>query len=324
MSGNVWGQRSPHQPETGVAQVLAAYASRGGWLLGARRWLENPLTLTHVRWQGTQGEALDAVRQPDDDARLSQTERDVWVHLALGFPSQQTAAGPDAPWAPLSISPQQAAHLAERIPASAPGLGFSEPRMPEAPTRPLTAGSAFDRQIASDGPAISGSPTLSTYSPTAHAAEMQWGADASSGVHAPPADEIRSWTGSTRGGVFGGALHDDGVTVLPCVEVELPMLVTGPAGSQSTRNFARDVAHTFEQAVHVLPQVRETRGWMRGERLVLAARMVVAPGTGIATAAERDDAARLLADALARRTLPYAHIGYAEPGEWVLGRPLPE
>ena len=113
------------------------------------------------------------------------------------------------------------------------------------------------------------------------------------------------------------------IALLPSVEIELPPLMPagGPAGR---REFARDTALVFVRALRPLPQVRELRGWMRGERLVLAARYVAAIGHRAATYAEMETAARHVADALARHTLPYAWLGFAEPGEWVQGAALPE
>jgi hypothetical protein len=117
---------------------------------------------------------------------------------------------------------------------------------------------------------------------------------------------------------------EDGVSVVPCAEFELPLIVTGPAASGSTRDFARDVAIHFALAARGIPQAREMRGWMRGDRLVLAVRLIVAPGSRGPTEAELRGAAQLLAAALTQRTLPFSHIGYAEPGEWAQGQPLPE
>ena len=60
--------------------------------------------------------------------------------------------------------------------------------------------------------------------------------------------------------------------MLPCVEVELPPIMNNPAAADYRRDFARDVALHFGRAARTIPQVREVRGWMRGDRLVLAAR----------------------------------------------------
>jgi hypothetical protein len=90
------------------------------------------------------------------------------------------------------------------------------------------------------------------------------------------------------------------------------------------RDFARDVAVHFRQAVQQFREVREVRGWMKGERLVLAARFVVATGGRALSRMDLERVAQLLADVLAERTLPYAQLGFADPGEWMQGRPLPE
>src|SRR5579863_5891131 len=51
-----WGQGIPEEPDTKIAQTLISYAMRGGALFGARRWVENPLTLTHTLWQSPDGD----------------------------------------------------------------------------------------------------------------------------------------------------------------------------------------------------------------------------------------------------------------------------
>ena len=114
------------------------------------------------------------------------------------------------------------------------------------------------------------------------------------------------------------------VTVIPCVEVELPPVLTDPAAADQARDFTRDVARHFNRSARQLPQVRETRGWMRNGRMVLAARIAVAPGTRVPSSSEMDNAARLLGDALARNLLPYTRMTFAEPGEWTQGVALPD
>ena len=114
------------------------------------------------------------------------------------------------------------------------------------------------------------------------------------------------------------------VAVLPCVEVELPPLVNSIAAADYRRDFSRDVAMHFARAARTIQQVREVRGWMRGDRLVLAARFVVSSGNRQPTRPEMDGAARTLAEVLAQRTLPYATLGFADPAEWAQGAPLPE
>jgi hypothetical protein len=65
-----WGNRRSSGADTGIAQVLEIYATRGGRLEGARRWPQNPLTLTHVRWMSEYGEAVEAFCPPEDGAGL--------------------------------------------------------------------------------------------------------------------------------------------------------------------------------------------------------------------------------------------------------------
>ena len=91
-----------------------------------------------------------------------------------------------------------------------------------------------------------------------------------------------------------------------------------------TRDFARDVAIHFGRAARAIPQARELRVWMRGARIVLAVRMGFGPGARPASRAEMEHAAALLAEALARRTLPYAQLRFADPAEWNQGVELPE
>jgi hypothetical protein len=111
--------------------------------------------------------------------------------------------------------------------------------------------------------------------------------------------------------------------VIPCVEIELPPTLNG-AGADYAQDYARDVAQHFSRAARTIPQVRETRAWMRGDRMVLAAYMAVDTGGRTLSQSDRDYGARMLAAALAQRTLPYARMGFAEQSEWMSGSPLPE
>ncbi len=290
MSDNGWSQSWPHDDRsaTGVAAALEGYASLGGRLLGARRWAPNPLTLTHVRWMGPRGETSDAVRQPGDDQGLSDAEREVWVQLALGFPAMHPSpAGHDAPWLPLAIAPEQAANLLARLPRAA----FA----PRAPRLSYDPGSGGDSGVAS-------------------------------ATRTPPPN--RASGGQARGPVWNSdlrdaVLFDEGVSVLPCVEIELPP-VAGLVTADASRAFVRDAAAAFVRATRGLRQVREIRGWMRGGRLVLAVRLTIAPGSGAPTREEEDDAMRALAYALAQQTLPYAQLTTAHPGEWARGQVFSE
>jgi hypothetical protein len=113
------------------------------------------------------------------------------------------------------------------------------------------------------------------------------------------------------------------IAMLPCIEVDLPPLLDDRVTVDYHRDFARDVAVHFRQAVQQFREVHEVRGWMKGDRLVLAARFIVTGGRS-PSRMEMDRVAQLLADVLAERTLPYAQLGFADPGEWMQGRPLPD
>jgi hypothetical protein len=115
------------------------------------------------------------------------------------------------------------------------------------------------------------------------------------------------------------------ISVFPCIEIELPSTIMGPTVDGYTRAFANDVARNFNYAVHTIPQARETRGWMRAGRLVLAARLSLGQGTRAPGQFEMDAAIQMLRDALARYTLTYSMIGHADLGAWSQqGQPLPE
>jgi hypothetical protein len=131
---------------------------------------------------------------------------------------------------------------------------------------------------------------------------------------------MSQWTGKMQ----RSAMEGTEIAVLPCIEVELPHLLNDRITTDYHRDFARDVAIHFRQAVHQFHEVREVRGWMRGDRLVLAARFIMVTATRTPTRADMDHIAQLLSDALAERTLPYLYLGFADPGEWMQGRPLPE
>lgn len=337
MADGGWGHGSP--VGTGIYQVLQAYVTQGGQLYAARRWAENPLTLTHVRWQGPSGNIADAFRQPGGDAASSPEEREVWVQLALHFPAAQpTPSGPDAPWLPLQVDPakvtgwvnllrvrlgsrgSEAFSPRDPMPASPAGGGmpmsnrpysgfspessgvtpYNAPRMPpvSVPRTPPGPRPAFERQ----GPPVISRPTAPP---------------ALGDVPSPIYDESRQFS---RGGL--GDVPE--VVVLPSVEVELPPEPSALPGSDFRKEFARDVALHFGRAARAIPQVREARGWMRGDRLILAARFVLGMGSRAPTGLEMESTARTLAEALAQRTLPYTRMTFADPGEWMQGAPLPE
>ncbi len=138
-----------------------------------------------------------------------------------------------------------------------------------------------------------------------------------------PPQSTGSWSRDEllRGSAYPGPAGQE-ITVIPCVEVEMPMLLTYEQQDFS-RDFARDVAIHFGKAARSIPQTRELRGWMRGARIVLAARMSFGPGARSANRAEMEHGAALLAEALARRTLPYAQLRFADYAEWNQGVELP-
>lgn len=138
----------------------------------------------------------------------------------------------------------------------------------------------------------------------------------------PPAQgaqgDAREWTNTMR------LSQEPEVTVIPCIEVELPPVLMDPAAADQARDFTRDVARHFNRSTRQMQQVRETRGWMRNGRMVLAARMAIAPGSRVPSHTEMENAARLLGDTLARNMLPFTRMAFAEPGEWTQGVALPD
>jgi len=128
----------------------------------------------------------------------------------------------------------------------------------------------------------------------------------------------RDWNNPVR------PMGDPEVTAIPCIEVELPPVLTDPAAADQARDFTRDVARHFNRSAHQLQQLRETRGWMRNGRMVLAARLAIAPGSRVPSSVEMENAARMLSDVLTRNMLPYTRMTFAEPGEWTQGIALPE
>jgi hypothetical protein len=305
-----WGPKGPAEPtsETGLAEVLSAFAIYGGQLAGARRSVDNPLALTHVRWQGPVGQALEAARRPGDDAWLSPGERAAWVELALHYPTAEAPAhvGPGAPWWPLSLKQDEARALSTGIARSrSSNPGASRSGLFRAPTSgtpypPYPGANSTPRQRTRSGP-------------------QSGGFDSGARAQTPPFDVTNGWP-------LG---QSDGreVVVIPCVEIELPV-ATGSIGAVGSSDFARDYAQNvavhFARAARTIPQVRELRGWTRAGRLVLAARMVLGPGDRPPTRTEMEAAAQMLADALARRTLPYTQLNFAQPDEWEIGSAMPE
>lgn len=358
MARSGWGFGPAHPMEQGIGQVLTAYAARGGQLLGACRWPDNPLTLTHVRWQAADGDTLEAMRRPEDDEMLPPEERAVWVQLALDCARPETAitAAAQAPWVPLTTAPARAAELVRVLTAGRNSRATSGPPAYSAPN----SASAPYVPPPGSGP-MSGAPylggELAGHSPTDYTSEQNgfssygYGGAAgssqkssvprvpagsppppvgTSGSHAPVSPSFGAATGGENDpGAWSAGwqrqpVDAPGVSVVPCVEIEMPAVLIGPGSAAHTREFARDVALNFHRACRAIPQVREVRGWMRGGHLVLAARMVVAVGVRPPSRAEMEGAAHILADALAQQTLPYSRLSFAEPGEWAQGSPLPE
>jgi hypothetical protein len=291
--------------ETGLAEVLQAYLTYGGQLGGARRLADNPLALTHVRWLGPAGQFLDAVRRPVDEVALSPAEREAWLRLALHYPEtpMPIPSGPNAPWLPLTIEREAALSISALLGGtrmSDPGASRSQfPRRPEMDGDPFASSQLHNGRT--PGPAPTG---------------------VSSGGRVPnpftsdgPAATTNSWK-------YNGSVAQE-YAAYPCVEVELPSARTLPAADYA-RDYARDVAIHFARAAQAIPQVRETRAWMRDDRLVLAARMVLGTGSRPLTRHDLDSAAQLLSDELARRTIPYIRLAFADPLEWQSGSPMPE
>lgn len=337
-----------YSAHTGLPQVLAAYAARGGQLIGARRWLESPLTLTHVRWVGGDGTAIEAARALDGDALLSPEERETWVQLALDCPvpqgpMAQTAA---ATWFPLTTAPARASELVRFLHSSRPsawtasqpsapisgtplGPSYQPPSgmasFPEYGSYPMGASGTYGTQGQRMGQRASASMPVG---PQSTGGPLPTNAPYGAGL--PPLDEDtalidtpNAWTNSWQASGWQPPVEAPEVTVLACVEIEMPEVLAGPVGADYMRDFSRDVAVSFKRICRTIPQVRETRGWMRGNALVLAARMVVGSGNRPPSSLETETAGQMLADALARQTLPYNRLTLANPGEWAQGVALP-
>jgi hypothetical protein len=316
MAETNWGQGGPSQPDTGIGQVLATYASRGGELLGARRWAENPLTLTHVRWQDGSGYVLEAVRRPDADLHLSEAERNLWVQLALHFPmGQPSAIGNGAPWLALALQPAQAAELVSQFQRSRASGGSS---FPGAGASAAASGWPGATPLSTSAPAdqVSAPP----YQPRA----ARSGPNSHVPRESPPNGPIPPQGDAGTTGAWNRYGEAPEVSAIPCVEIELPPVLVETSAADAAREFTKDVAAHFKRAAFSIPQTREVRGWMRTGRLVLAARVVVGMGTRSPSQAEMENTAYLLAGALARRTIPYTRMSFADPGEWAQGVALPD
>ena len=283
------GREASAETDTGILDVLVAYVSQGGHLYGARRWEDNPLTLTHVRWQGISGGLLDAFRQPGGTVSTDDIESNVWVQLALNFPSSHPSpAGLDAPWLPLNVDPATAsqwvhqlrASLSQRRPRSAmlataiqswtsmPGLDSRSSRrkspipgiarMIPLPVRGVS-GRLYPYGSGTSGPTgQSGTPLdREPLFPTQLHSHLPSRAP-------PPPDMSRMTPVTARGQSSVPRQMGVEIAVLPCIEVDLPPLLDDRVTMDYHRDFARDVAVHFRQAVQQFREVREVRGWMRG------------------------------------------------------------
>jgi hypothetical protein len=270
---------------------------------------------------------------------LSAEERDVWIQLALTFPPvPPTLPGEEPPWMPLRVEKEKAAQWVQSV-RQAQARERARPQVYSGPMQASTPRMPAVHVM----PTPSRAPELHWSGETARLprpGEMRAQPSAPYGMSQPPtAPSLPShpYTQSSYGGSMPrsepsqwtsgwqqGAADQPEVTVLPCIEVELPTLLDGQMGAAYRADFARDIAVHFARAVRKLPQVREMRGWMRGDRLVLAARSVVATGNRGPSEFENDGMARLLQEAIAQETLPYVRLGFADPAEWIHGAALPE
>ncbi len=352
------GQGSSNQPETGIAQALDYYARFGGELLGARR-SDNPLTLTHVRWHDQSGHVYDATHSPEMSGDIDSAEREVWVQLALDLPIAAAGMyGARAPWEHLALDQGRAAELLTQLRRSLASRtsgnsnnpaqwasGAPMPTMqwppnqpqPYPPQRPLgNPGWAAGQPPESDGAFPPPSPFQAQPQPQQPPSSQRGaplpGAGMPGGSGFMPRSENDAPPPGSQGAMGGGRdwgnparpMSDPEVTVIPCIEVELPPVLTDPAAADQARDFTRDVARHFNRSAHQLQQLRETRGWMRNGRMVLAARLAIAPGSRVPSSIEMENAARMLSDVLSRNMLPYTRMTFAEPGEWTQGIALPE
>ena len=352
------GQGSSNQPETGIAQALDYFARYGGELLGARR-SDNPLTLTHVRWRDQSGHVYDATHSPEMGGEIDSAEREIWVQLALDLPVAAAGMfGARAPWERLALDQERAAELLTQLRRSlasrssgsgnnpaqwSSGAPIMQPMMQRPPNPPQPYPS--NRPVGNPGWSMGQPPEPNgAFPPPPYQAQSQQppasfrggpplpGAAMPGGSGFMPRSENDAPPPGSQGAMGTGRdwnnparpVADPEVTVIPCIEVELPPVLTDPAAADQARDFTRDVARHFNRSAHQLQQLRETRGWMRNGRMVLAARMVIAPGSRVPSSIEMENAARMLSDVLTRNMLPYTRMTFAEPGEWTQGIALPE
>lgn len=316
-----------------IIDVLLAYGSHGGALYAAYRHPDNPLLLTHVRWQGPAGEMIETSRAPDDMAMVRE-EREAWAQVALRSTTlRPDTVGPHAPWLQAPLDPRDAYDLATRAQRAREEANIL-------PTQRLYSGSSSSAPARSPShvngtPPGLGASSASAYPPQAPQMPQMRGpsGDAGQGF-----DNLGPYGGGLSGGsgvsqTTGSwtrdayqhveSQPDQEIIVIACIEIEMPSLMTD-APQDFTRDFARDVALNFSRAARTIPQTRETRGWMHGSRMTLGALMALGTGSRPASRIEMEHAADTLAGALASRTLPYVRLRFADMNEWAQGVLLPE
>ncbi|HEX8981838.1 MAG TPA: hypothetical protein VF792_03630 [Ktedonobacterales bacterium] len=341
MAASGYGLSHPTDRNDAIASLLIAYGQRGGALYAAYRLPDNPLVLSHVRWQGENGEMIEALHSAEGALEAPQAEREAWAQIALGSTSMQhDAFGPNAPWLPVSLDRNRAYELGMRVQEALrtqsqmyrPSSGSSHASSAQHHSAPMSPfGSAPFTASPYGGPSSASSAHTGGYerhTPDHRADEYPPTRliDAMPSPSMSTPDMSQSTGQWARDDLMRGINFSAGsqpeVTVIACVEMEMPTLMAG-ATQDFTRDFARDVAIHFARAARSIPQARELRGWMRGARIVLGVRMGFGPGTRAPSRAEMEHGAALLADALARRTLPYVQLRFADLSEWSQGVELP-
>jgi hypothetical protein len=315
-----------------IIDVLLAYGARGGALYAAYRHPDNPLLLTHVRWQGPAGEMIETSRGPEDMAMVRE-EREAWAQVALRSTTlRPDAVGPNAPWLQAPLDPREAYDLATRAQRAREGANMTPTERlyqgvsSGSPARPLSHSTGTPPRLPAFG-APGGAPQIHAHGVSADA-NPGYDSFGSYGSGLSPASGGSQITGSWARDAFQSfqsveSQPDQEIIVITCIEIEMPSLMPGTP-QDFTRDFARDVALNFNRAARTIPQTRETRGWMHGSRMTLGALMALGTGSRPASRIEMEHAADTLASALASRTLPYVRLRFAEMSEWAQGVPLPE
>lgn len=340
MAASGYGMSHPTDLSDAIAALLIAYGQRGGALYAAYRLPDNPLVLSHVRWQGENGESIEAQHSAEGAYEGPQAEREAWAQIALGSAMMHSdASGPNAPWLPVALDRTRAYELGMRAHMAIQSRQAQQPMQRNAAAH--SSGAPFAPSSPFGSPPFTNSPFGASQSTPMdqfrgqayehlHTPDPHQEYEPTRLIDAMPSpppghSEVSQSTGQwarddlMRGMQFGAQPE---VMVIVCAELEMPTLMAG-ATQDFTRDFARDVAITFGRAARSIPQTRELRGWMRGARIVLGVRMGFGPGTRAPNRAEMEHGAALLADALARRTLPYAQLRFADTMEWNQGVDLP-